>query len=173
MKREEKDIIVNNLVDQLNGSPHFYLTDTSELNAEATSLLRRKCFESKIKMVVVKNTLLKRALDKTDYNVEELYDVLKGSTAVMFTETGNAPAKVIKEFRKKFEKPLIKAAYVEESVYIGDDQLDMLVNVKSKEELLGDIIGLLQSPMKTVISQLKSGNNILTGVLETLSDKKE
>lgn len=172
MKREEKDIIVNNLVDQLNGSPHFYLTDTSELNAEATSLLRRK-FESKIKMVVVKNTLLKRALDKTDYNVEELYDVLKGSTAVMFTETGNAPAKVIKEFRKKFEKPLIKAAYVEESVYIGDDQLENLVNVKSKEELLGDIIGLLQSPMKTVISQLKSGNNILTGVLETLSDKKE
>ncbi|MCK5171366.1 MAG: 50S ribosomal protein L10 [Bacteroidales bacterium] len=173
MKREEKDIIVNNLVDHLNGSPHFYLTDTSELNAEATSLLRRKCFASKIKMVVVKNTLLKRALDKTDYNVEELYDVLKGSTAIMFTETGNAPAKVIKEFRKKFEKPFIKAAYVEESVYIGDDQLDILVNIKSKEELLGDIIGLLQSPMKTVISQLKSGNNILTGVLETLSDKKE
>lgn len=173
MKREEKDIIVNNLVDQLNGSPHFYLTDTSELNAEATSLLRRKCFESKIKMVVVKNTLLKRALDKTDYNVEELYDVLKGSTAIMFTETGNTPAKVIKEFRKKFEKPLIKAAYVEESIYIGNDQLENLVNIKSKEELLGDIIGLLQSPMKTVISQLKSGNNILAGVLETLSDKKE
>lgn len=173
MKREEKDIIVNNLVDQLNGSPHFYLTDTSELNAEATSLLRRKCFESKIKMVVVKNTLLKRALDKTDYNVEELYDVLKGSTAIMFTETGNTPAKVIKEFRKKFEKPLIKAAYVEESIYIGNDQLENLVNIKSKEELLGDIIGLLQSPMKTVISQLKSGNNVLAGVLETLSDKKE
>ncbi len=173
MKREEKDIIVNNLVDQLNGSPHFYLTDTSELNAEATGLLRRKCFESKIKMVVVKNTLLKRALDKTDYNVEELYDVLKGSTAIMFTETGNTPAKVIKEFRKKFEKPLIKAAYVEESIYIGNDQLENLVNIKSKEELLGDIIGLLQSPMKTVISQLKSGNNILAGVLETLSDKKE
>ncbi len=173
MKREEKDIIVNNLVDQLNGSPHFYLTDTSELNAEATSLLRRKCFESKIKMVVVKNTLLKRALDKTDYNVEKLYNVLKGSTAIMFTKTGNTPAKVIKEFRKKFEKPLIKAAYVEESIYIGNDQLENLVNIKSKEELLGDIIGLLQSPMKTVISQLKSGNNILAGVLETLSDKKE
>ncbi|MCD4833750.1 MAG: 50S ribosomal protein L10 [Bacteroidales bacterium] len=173
MKREEKDIIVNNLVDQLNGSPHFYLTDTSELNAEATSLLRRRCFESKIKMVVVKNTLLKRALDKTDYNVEELYDVLKGSTAIMFTKTGNTPAKVIKEFRKKFEKPLIKAAYVEESIYIGNDQLENLVNIKSKEELLGDIIGLLQSPMKTVISQLKSGNNVLAGVLETLSDKKE
>jgi large subunit ribosomal protein L10 len=173
MKREEKDIIVNSLVDQLNDSPHFYLTDSSELNAEATSLLRRKCFESEIKMVVVKNTLLKRALEKTDYEVEELYDVLKGSTSIMFTETGNSPAKVIKEFRKKFEKPLIKAAYVEESVYIGDDQLENLVNVKSKDELLGDLIGLLQSPMKTVISQLKSGNNILAGVLETLSEKSE
>ena len=173
MKREEKDIIVNGLVDQLNDSPHFYLTDSSKLNAEATSLLRRRCFESKVKMVVVKNTLLKRALEKTDYKVEELYDVLKGSTSIMFTETGNSPAKLIKEFRKKFEKPLIKAAYVEESVYIGDDQLENLVNVKSKDELLGDLIGLLQSPMKTVISQLKSGNNILAGVLETLSDKKE
>ncbi|NOQ26360.1 MAG: 50S ribosomal protein L10 [Bacteroidales bacterium] len=173
MKREEKDIIVNSLVDQLNDSPHFYLTDSSELNAEATSLLRRRCFESKVKMVVVKNTLLKRALEKTDYKVEELYDVLKGSTSIMLTETGNSPAKLIKEFRKKFEKPLIKAAYVEECVYIGDDQLENLVNVKSKDELLGDLIGLLQSPMKKVISQLKSGNNILAGVLETLSDKSE
>jgi large subunit ribosomal protein L10 len=173
MKREEKDIIVNNLVDQLKESPHFYLADASELNAEATSTLRRKCFESNIKMVVVKNTLLKRALDKTEYEVEELYDVLKGSTAIMFTETGNGPAKVIKEFRKKFEKPLVKAAYVEESIYIGDDQLENLVNIKSKEELLGDLIGLLQSPMKTVISQLKSGNNILSGVVKTLSEKSE
>ncbi|MFC2104726.1 50S ribosomal protein L10 [Bacteroidota bacterium] len=173
MKREEKDIIVNNLVDQLNESPHFYLTDASELNAEATSLLRRKCFESKIKMMVVKNTLLKRALDKVEQNVDELYDVLKGATAIMFTETGNAPAKLIKEFRKKFQKPLIKAAFVEESIYIGDDQLENLVNVKSKEELLGDLIGLLQSPMKTVISQLKSGNNILSGVVKTLSEKSE
>lgn len=171
MKREEKDIIVNNLVDQLKETPHFYITDASELNAEATSLLRRKCFESKIKMMVVKNTLLKRALEQTDYQVEELYSTLKGSTAIMFTETGNGPAKMIKEFRKKFEKPLIKAAYVEASVYLGDDQLENLVNVKSKEELIGDLIGLLQSPMKTVISQLKSGNNILTGVLKTLSDK--
>lgn len=173
MKREEKDIIVNNLVEQLNDSTHFYLTDTSELNAEATSLLRRKCFESKIKMVVVKNTLLKRALDKTDYKVEELYDVLKGYTSVMFTDTGNLPAKMIKEFRKKYQKPLIKAAYVEECIYIGDDQLENLVNVKSKEELLGDIIAMLQSPIKTVMSQLKSGNNILAGVMKTLSDKTE
>ena len=173
MKREEKDIIVNNLVDQLNGSPHFYLADASELNAEATSLLRRKCFESKIKMLVVKNTLLKRALEKTEYQVEELYDVLKGATAVMFTETGNAPAKLIKEFRKKFEKPILKGAYVEESVYVGDDQLESLVNVKSKEELIGDVIALLQSPAKKVISQLQSGGNILSGVLKTLSDKSE
>ena len=124
-------------------------------------------------MLVVKNTLLKRALEKTEYQVDELYDVLKGPTAIMFTETGNAPAKLIKEFRKKFEKPILKGAYVEESVYIGDDQLGSLVDIKSKEELLGDIIGLLQSPVKNVISQLKSGNNILAGVLETLADKKE
>jgi large subunit ribosomal protein L10 len=173
MKREEKDIIVNNLVDQLKGSPHFYLTDASELNAEATSLLRRKCFASEIKMVVVKNTLLKRALEQTEYKVEEIYEVLKGSTAIMFTNTGNGPAKVIKEFRKKFEKPLVKAAYVEESVYIGDDQLDTLVNIKSKEELIGDLIALLQSPIKTVMSQLQSGGNILSGVVKTLSEKSE
>lgn len=173
MKREEKDIIVNNLVDQLKESPHFYLTDASELDAETTSLLRRKCFESKIKMMVVKNTLLKRALDKSEQNVEELYDVLKGATAIMFTETGNAPAKMIKEFRQKFDKPIIKAAYVEESVYIGDDQLENLVNVKSKEELLGDLIGLLQSPVKTVMSQLQSGGNILSGVVKTLSERSK
>jgi len=173
MKREEKDIIVNNLVDQLNNATHFYLADASELNAETTSLLRRRCFESNIKMLVVKNTLLKRALEKSDYEVEELYKVLEGPTAIMFTETGNAPAKLIKEFRKANAKPLLKGAYVEESVYVGDDQLEALVNVKSKEELLGDLIALLQSPMRTVISQLKSGNNILAGVMETLSDKKE
>jgi len=173
MKREEKDIIVNDLVDQLNNATHFYLADASELNAEKTSLLRRKCFENNIKMLVVKNTLLKRALEKTEYQVEELYKVLEGPTAILFTETGNAPAKLIKEFRGTNAKPLLKGAYVEESVYIGDDQLDALVNVKSKEELLGDLIALLQSPMRTVISQLKSGNNILAGVMETLSDKKE
>ena len=173
MKREEKDIIVNNLVDQLNETTHFYLTDTSELDAVATSLLRRKCFESKIKMLVVKNTLLKRALEKTEYQVDELFDILTGPTAIMFTETGNAPAKLIKEFRKKFDKPILKGAYVEQSVYIGDDQLASLVDIKSKEELLGELIGLLQSPVKKVISQLKSGNNILAGVLETLADKKE
>ncbi|HSH52201.1 MAG TPA: 50S ribosomal protein L10 [Bacteroidales bacterium] len=173
MKREEKEIIVNNLVEQLNNSTHFYVTDASELDAESTSLLRRKCFENNIQMLVVKNTLLKRALDQSEFQVDELYDVLKGPTAIMFTETGNVPAKMIKEFRKKFEKPIIKAAYVEESVYLGNDLLETLVNVKSKEELLGDVIGLLQSPMKNVISQLKSGGNTLTGVLETLSNKSE
>ena len=173
MKREEKDIIVNNLVDQLKNATHFYLTDASELNAERTSLLRRKCFENNIQMLVVKNTLLKRALEKTDYKVEELYSVLEGPTAIMFTEIGNAPAKLIKEFRKKSDRPILKGAYVQESVYVGDDQLEALVNVKSKDELLGELIGLLQSPIKTVISQLKTGNNILAGVLETLSDKKE
>jgi len=171
MKREEKDIIVNNLVEQLKASPNFYLTDTSALDAAATSLLRRKCFDNRIKMAVVKNTLLKRALEQTEYQVEELYGTLKGTTAIMFTEVANVPARMIQEFRKKFEKPLIKAAYVAESIYIGDEQLEALANIKSKEELLGDLIGLLQSPMKTVISQLKSGNNILTGVLKTLENK--
>jgi len=171
MKREEKDIIVNNLVEQLKASPNFYLTDTSALDAAATSLLRRKCFDNRIKMVVVKNTLLKRALEQTEYQVEELYGTLKGTTAIMFTEVANVPARMIQEFRKKFEKPLVKAAYVAESIYIGDEQLEALANIKSKEELLGDLIGLLQSPMKTVISQLKSGNNILTGVLKTLENK--
>ena len=171
MKREEKEIIVNNLVEQLKASPNFYLTDTSALDAAATSLLRRKCFDNKIKMVVVKNTLLKRALEQTEYQVEELYGTLKGTTAIMFTEVANVPARMIQEFRKKFEKPLVKAAYVAESIYIGDEQLEALANIKSKEELLGDLIGLLQSPMKTVISQLKSGNNILTGVLKTLENK--
>jgi len=173
MKREEKDIIVDSLVDQLKNATHFYLTDASKLNAERTSLLRRKCFENNIQMLVVKNTLLKRALEKTDYKVEELYSVLEGPTAIMFTEIGNAPAKLIKEFRKKSDRPILKGAYVQESVYVGDDQLEALVNVKSKDELLGELIGLLQSPIKTVISQLKTGNNILAGVLETLSDKKE
>lgn len=173
MKREQKDIIVNNLVDQLKESAHFYLADASELDAGATSLLRRKCFESEVKMMVVKNTLLKRALEQTEYEVEELYDVLKGSTAIMFTETGNAPAKLIKEFRKKFEKPILKGAFVEESIYVGDDQLENLVNVKSKDELIGDLIALLQSPVKTVMSQLQSGGNILSGVVKTLSEKSE
>ncbi len=169
MRHEEKNTIVDSLAEKIGEYNHFYLTDTAELNAADTSALRRKCFEHEILMVVVKNTLLKRALEKSDTEFEELYDVLKGSTSVMFTNTGNIPAKLIQEFRKKHDKPLLKAAYVEESIYIGDNELDALVAVKSKDELLGDLIALLQSPVKNVLSALQSGGNTIHGVLETLS----
>ncbi|MDX2415292.1 MAG: 50S ribosomal protein L10 [Bacteroidales bacterium] len=169
MIHEEKNTIIDSLAEKIGEYNHFYLTDTAELNAADTSALRRKCFEQGILMVVVKNTLLKRALEKSDTEFEELYDVLKGSTSVMFTNTGNIPAKLIQEFRKKHDKPLLKAAYVEESIYIGDNELDALVAVKSKDELLGDLIALLQSPVKNVMSALQSGGSTIHGVLETLS----
>ena len=172
MRREEKNAIVDSLAEKLDEYSHFYLTDTAELNAADTSTLRRKCFEKEILMIVVKNTLLKRALEKSEKDFDELYDVLKGSTSVMFTNTGNIPAKLIQEFRKKHDKPVLKAAYVEESVYLGDTELDALVAVKSKDELIGDIIALLQSPVKNVMSALQSGAGTIHGVLETLSQKE-
>lgn len=172
MTREEKNAIIDELTEQINASGHLYITDTSTLNAFDTSALRRKCFEKGIKMIVVKNTLLKRALDKAEKDFEDLYTVLKDSTTIMLSETGNVPAKLIKEFRKAHEKPVLKAAFVEESFYHGDDQLDMLAALKSKEELIGDIILLLQSPVKNVVSALQSGGNVLTGVLKTLSEKE-
>ena len=173
MKREEKNTIVENLKNQINESNHFYLTDISDLNASDTSSLRRKCFEKDIKLMVVKNTLLKRALENSEGDFVDLYDVCKNSTSIMFSDTGNIPAKLIKEFRKKHDKPVLKAAYVEESIYIGDEYLDTLTEIKSKEELLGDLILLLQSPIKNVLSALQSGGNVLTGVLNTLSERKE
>lgn len=175
MKRSEKETIINSLTEQINSSSHFYLTNIEALDAEKTGSLRRLCFERDVKLMVVKNTILRKALENSEKNVDEIYDVLKGNTSVMFTETGNVPAKLIKEFRKKTkgEKPVLKAAYVEESVYIGEDQLDVLATLKSREELIGDIIGLLQSPAKNVISALQSAGNTLTGVLKTLGDKKE
>lgn len=172
MKREEKAVIIDNIKELINKYNHFYLADISELDAEKTSDLRRKCFEKEIELVVVKNTLLKLALEQGEKNGEELYETLKGSTSIMFSNTGNVPAKLIKEFRKSSDKPILKAAFVEESIYLGDTQLDALVNIKSKEELLGDIIMLLQSPMKNVVSSLQSGKNILAGIVKTLSEKE-
>ncbi|MDX9929739.1 MAG: 50S ribosomal protein L10 [Bacteroidales bacterium] len=171
MRREEKNEIINRLAENLSQFSHFYLTDIAQLNAADTSALRRKCFDKEIKLVVVKNTLLKRVFEQSGKNLEELYEVLNGSTSVMFSNTGNAPAKLIKEFRKKNDKPLLKGAYVEESVYLGDNMLDALVSLKSKDELIGDIIMLLQSPARNVISALQSGGNKIHGVLETLSKK--
>ncbi len=173
MKREDKSAIIGNLVEQLETYKHFYVTDIEGLNAEDTSDLRRACFEKGVKLIVVKNTLFIKALDKKGGDYEEINGALKGSSAIMFTETANVPAKVIKEFRKKkHEKPLVKAAFVEESIYLGDDKLDALSALKSKDELVADIVALLQSPAKNVVSALQSGGSILHGVLETLSKKE-
>jgi large subunit ribosomal protein L10 len=173
MRREEKNAIIDSLAERLKEYSHFYLTDTAQLNAADTSDLRRKCFEYDIKLVVVKNTLLKRALEKSNGNFEELYPVLKGTTSIMFANAGNGPAKLIKEFRRRHDKPVLKGAYVQESIYVGDNMLDALVSVKTKKELIGDIILLLQSPAKNVISALQSGGDKIHGVLETLSKKEE
>ncbi len=171
MNLEDKNKIIDNLTKRINETNHFYLADVSGLNVLDTNTLRRKCFEKDINLLVVKNTLLKKALEKSDADYDPLYDVLIGNTSIIFTETGNVPAKVIKEFRNKHKKPIIKAAFVEESFYFGDDQLELLANIKSKDELIGDIVLLLQSPLKNVMSSLQSGGNILTGVLKTLSEK--
>ncbi|MCU0461161.1 MAG: 50S ribosomal protein L10 [Bacteroidales bacterium] len=172
MRREEKNAIIDSLAEKFREYSHFYLTDTAQLNAEDTSALRRKCFENGIKLIVVKNTLLKRALEQSGVNFEELFPVLKGTTSIMFANAGNTPAKLIKEFRRQHDKPVLKAAYVQESIYVGENMLDMLVSIKTKEELIGDVILLLQSPARNVISALQSGGNKLHGVLETLSKKE-
>ncbi len=175
MTKEEKNQFIVSLKEQLNSSNYFYLTDISDLNSEATTNLRRLCFKMDVKLQMVKNSLLQKAMEQTEKDLEPLYEVLKGSTSIMWAKAGNAPAKLIKEFRKKQkqQKPLLKGAYVEEMSYVGEDQLDLLVNIKSKNELIGDIIGLLQSPAKNVISALQSGGQTISGVLKTLSEKPE
>ena len=172
MRREEKEVIIDNLAQRLDETKHFYLTDISSLDAEQTSNLRRKCFEKDISLLVVKNTLLRQAMEKSEGDFNDLYDILKDSTSIMFSETGNTPAKLIKEFRKTMEKPLLKAAFVEESIYIGDDQLETLSNIKSKDELLGDLLMLLQSPATNLVSALASSSNKMAGALLTLSEKE-
>lgn len=171
MKKEEKDLLINSLEAVLADNAHIYLTDISGLNAETTSNLRRVAFKNGIKLVVVKNSLLKKAMEKSNKDFGPLFEVLKGGTALMLSDVGNAPAKMIRDFRKKSDKPSLKGAYVEESIYIGDNELEMLVNIKSKNELIGELIGLLQSPAKNVISALQSGGNILAGVVKTLSER--
>lgn len=172
MTREEKSQVIEELTAQLADNANIYLADISGLNAGNTSDLRRACYKANVQLSVVKNTLLIKAMEASDRDFGELPSVLKGNTSVMYSETGNAPAKVIKNFRKKAEKPLLKGAFIEESVYIGDDQLDMLVDIKSKEELIGDIIGLLQTPAKNVISALKSGGGTIAGIIKTLSERE-
>ncbi|MBR6878560.1 MAG: 50S ribosomal protein L10 [Bacteroidales bacterium] len=173
MRKEDKQIIIDSILAELQACPNFYLTDISDLNAEMTSQLRRQCFNSGIKMLVVKNSLLHKAMQQTGKDYTDLYDVLKGSTAVMLCETGNAPAKLIKNFRQKSDRPILKGAFIEECCYIGDNMVDALCNIKSKNDLIADIIALLQSPIKNVISGLQSGGHKLSGILETLSEKAE
>ncbi|MEY8019713.1 50S ribosomal protein L10 [Muriicola sp. E247] len=171
MTREEKAIVIKDLTAQLAENTTIYLADISGLDAMTTSDLRRACFKANIKLSVVKNTLLAKAMEASDKEFGELPEVLAGNTSLMFSETGNAPAKLIKTFRKKSDKPLLKGAFIEEAIFVGDDKLETLVGIKSKEEVIGDIIGLLQSPAKNVISGLKSGGGKLAGILKTLSEK--
>lgn len=178
MNREEKAIIIDSLAEKLNEYSHFYLTDVSGLNADLTAKLRKACYEKDITLLVVKNTLFSKALEKADKADEQIVGILKGSTAVMFSQTGNLPAKLIKEFRKASgqkdnAKPILKAAYVEECVYLGDNQVEALVNVKSRDELIGDIIALLQSPAKNVISALQaSAGGKVAGLVKSLSERE-
>ena len=172
MTREEKSVVIEELTAQLADNTNIYLTDISGLDAATTSNLRRACFKSNIKLAVVKNTLLEKAMEASEKDFGDLPTTLKGNTSVMYSETGNAPAKVIKEFRKKSEKPLLKGAFIEEAIYVGDELLDTLVEIKSREELLGEIVTLLQSPAKNVISALKSGGGTIAGIVKTLSERE-
>ncbi|MGM9846178.1 MAG: 50S ribosomal protein L10 [Muribaculaceae bacterium] len=173
MKKEDKDVVIAQIADTIKQYNGFYLVETAGLNAEKTSELRRACFGADIKLLVVKNTLLHKALESLDADYSELYPALKGATSLMCTNVGNAPAKLLKDFVKKGDTlPALKAAYVEETVYLGADQLDALAAIKSKNELIADVIALLQSPAKNVVSALTSGGSKLHGILETLSNKE-
>ena len=172
MTREEKNQQIDNLVEQIQENPNFYIADISGLDAESTTKLRGLAFKKEIGIAVVKNTLLQKAMEKIDgVDYSELYDSLNGPTSLFFSAVGNAPARLIKDFRKKSEKPLLKAAFVEETAYIGDDQLEALSNIKSKDELIADVIALLQSPTKNVVGALQSGGNKLTGLLKALEER--
>lgn len=171
MTREEKNLAIENLTEVLKGAEVLYVADIAGLNAEQSSSLRRLCFKNEVKINVVKNTLLKKAMERSEKNFEDLFPTLKGNTTIMVSETANAPAKLIKEFRKKAQKPFLKGAYIQESIYVGDDQLDALATLKSKEELIGEVITLLQSPAQNVISALQSGKNTLGGLMKTLEER--
>ena len=174
MTREEKAQMIDDLQEVLNNTETVYLTDIAGLNALETSNLRRACYKSNVQLRVVKNTLLKKAMERVEgKEYDELFESLKGNTAIMVAEKANAPAKVIETFRKKSKKPILKAAWVESAVFVGDDKVETLANLKSKEELVGDIIGLLQSPIKTVVSQLQSSGQTIAGLVKTLSERPE
>lgn len=170
MKKEDKNKIVDQIASTIKEYDNFYLTDITSLNAAKTSILRRECYKEDIKLMVVKNTLLRKAFDRLEENYDELDPILKGNTAIMFSNVANAPAKLISKYTKA-KIPALKGAYVQESFFIGAEYLPQLVTIKSKSEVIGDIIGLLQSPAKNVISALQSGGNTIHGVLQTLSER--
>jgi large subunit ribosomal protein L10 len=173
MNKLEKNKMIETLEGLLSDNSNFYLADISGLTAEENSALRRLCFKRGVSLQVVKNTILQKAFENSDTDFSELYNVLVGNTSIMQADASNSAAKVIKEFRKKNDKPLLKAAYLEESLYIGDENLSALADLKSKEELIGDIITLLQSPAKNVIASLQSSGNKLSGIIQTLKDREK
>ena len=171
MTKQEKIQEIEDLTTEISAVKNLYLTDIAGLDAVQTTALRRACFNANIKLTVVKNTLLAKAMDASEKDFGELQSVLKGNTSLMFSESGNSPAKLIKDFRKKSDKPVLKGAYIEESIYIGDDQIDFLESIKSKDELIGEVITILQSPAKNVILALQSGVSNISGILKTLSER--
>lgn len=171
MNKDEKHELVLALTEQIKEYGNFYITDTSDLTVAKVNDIRRKCFESDITMQVAKNTLIRKAMEASAGDFSPIYDVLKGSSSILFSKSATAPAKLIKQLRKTGEKPILKAAYIDASVFVGDNQLDTLINLKSKEQLIGEIIGLLQSPAKNVISGLQSGGNKLAGIVKTLQER--
>ena len=172
MNKEQKIQKVAELKDKLDNSAFFYLTDASSMSVEDVNKFRSLCFAKGVEMTVVKNTLLRKAMDTfDDKGYDKLYEAMSGPTAILFSATGNIPAKLLEEFRKKNSRPLLKAAYIDSAVYIGDDQISVLTKIKSKEELVGDVIGLLQSPAKNVISALKSGGNTIAGLVKALEER--
>ncbi|MDR1877539.1 MAG: 50S ribosomal protein L10 [Flavobacteriaceae bacterium] len=174
MTKQEKTQVIEELQEVLKGTNVLYIADTEGLNAQQTSDLRRACFKEEISMKVVKNTLLRKAMENLeDKDFSGLFESLKGNSTIFIAEKGNVPAKLIQTFRKKSDRPLLKAAWVDSAVFVGDTQLETLASLKSKEELVGEIVGLLQSPIKNVISALKSGGNTIAGLVKTLSEKTE
>ena len=171
MTKQEKIQEIEDLTTEISAVKNLYLTDIAGLDAVQTTALRRACFNANIKLSVVKNTLLAKAMEASEKDFGELQSVLKGNTSLMFSEAGNSPAKLIKDFRKKSDKPVLKGAYIEESIYIGDDQIDFLESIKSKDELIGEVITILQSPAKNVILALQSGVSNISGILKTLSER--
>jgi len=171
MNKEEKHDLVLALTEQIKDFGNFYITDTSDLTVAKINNIRRKCFESDITMLVAKNSLIRKAMEAADGDFSPMFDVLKGSSSILFSKSATAPAKLIKQLRKQGDKPILKAAYIDSAIFVGDNQIDTLIKLKSKEQLIGEIIGLLQSPAKNVVSALQSGGNTIAGLVKTLQER--